>query len=118
MAGAAYAQAPAKVAGKWEMTTQGRQGPVTSTLTLEQDGEKLKGTLSGQRGDAPVTGTIKGNDINFSVTRQTPNGEFTIEYTGKVDGETMKGTISGGPGGGGPGGGQAPVREWSAKKAK
>ena len=45
-----------KVAGKWDMTTEGGQrGPQTSTLTLMQDGGKLTGTMAGGRGDTPVT---------------------------------------------------------------
>jgi len=67
---------------------------VTQTLTLQQDGSKRKGTLKGQRGEAPVTGSISGNNISFSVTRTTPNGEMKIDYTGTVSGEAMKGTLT------------------------
>ena len=98
----------AKVAGKWEMTSEGRQGPVTRNMTIEQDGEKIKGTLSGPRGDQEFTGTIKGKDISFIVKFQTPNGERTVEYKGTVDGDSMKGTVEMG---------QRTV-EWTAKRAK
>lgn len=70
----------------------GRGGP--QTLTFTQDGDKLSGTLHSGRGDSPVTGTVSGNNISFSVTRQTPNGEMKTDYTGTVSGETMKGTVS------------------------
>lgn len=69
----------------------GRGGP--QTLTFTQDGTKLTGTLHGGRGDSPVTGTISGNNITFSVTRQTQNGEMKIDYTGTVSGDSMKGTV-------------------------
>jgi hypothetical protein len=108
LAAGVAADEPAKVAGKWEMSWEGRQGPQTSTLTFEQDGEKLKGTMSGPRGDTPITGTIKGKEIKFSVTRQTPQGEFTVEYTGTVTGDEMKGTFQAGP----------MAREWKAKRVK
>jgi len=85
---------PANVAGKWEMSWEGRQGTQTSTLTLEQDGANLKGTMSGRRGDTPVTGTVKGKEITLTVKRQTPQGEFTQEFKGTVDGDSMKGTLS------------------------
>ena len=111
--GVALAQGPAKVAGKWEMTREGRQGPVTSALTFEQDGENLKGTLAGQQGEpAPLTGTIKGNKIAFTVKRQTPRGEFTVEYTGTVEGDAMKGTFTMGQGD------QARTVDWTAKRVK
>lgn len=97
---------PANVAGKWEMSWEGRQGTQTATLTLEQDGENLKGTMTGRRGDIPVTGTIKGKSITVVVKRQTPNGEFTQEYKGTVDGTSMKGTMSAGE----------RTIDWTAKK--
>jgi len=31
-----------------------------------------------------VTGAISGNNISFSVTRSTPNGDMKIDYTGTV----------------------------------
>jgi hypothetical protein len=91
----AKAQAPAKVAGAWEMTNQGRNGAVTSTLTLTQDGGALKGTLKGMNGmDVPLeSGTVSGNSITFTVKRMGRNGEVTVEYKGTVDGNTMKGTF-------------------------
>ncbi|MGH9793886.1 MAG: hypothetical protein ACRD5G_03860 [Candidatus Acidiferrales bacterium] len=97
---------PANVAGKWEMSWQGRQGAQTSTLVLEQSGETLKGTMSGRRGDTPVTGTVKGKDVTITVERETPNGKVTIEYKGTVDGNGMKGTAGRGE----------RTFEWTAKK--
>jgi hypothetical protein len=91
----AQAQAPAKVAGTWEMTNQGRNGVVTNTLTLTQDGGTLKGTMKGMNGmDIPLeNGTVSGNSIDFTVTRMGRNGEVKVEYKGTVDGNTMKGTF-------------------------
>ena len=86
------ADEPAKVAGSWEMSIETPRGTMTQTLTLQQDGSTLKGTLKGQRGEAPVTGSVTGNKITFTVTRDTPNGSFTIEYSGTADGDSMTGT--------------------------
>ena len=86
------ADEPAKVTGSWEMSIETPRGTMTQTLTLQQDGSTLKGTLKGQRGEAPVTGSVTGNKISFTVTRDTPNGSFTIEYSGTVDGDSMTGT--------------------------
>jgi hypothetical protein len=82
----------AKVTGSWEMSVETPRGPMTQTLTLQQEGSTLKGTLKGQRGEAPVTGSVTGNKISFTVTRETPNGSFTMEYSGTVDGDSMTGT--------------------------
>jgi hypothetical protein len=98
----------AKVGGTWEMTSQGRQGPQTSTLTIEQTGTKIKGTLKGARGEAPLEGTVDGNKINFTIERETPNGKFTASYAGTVDGDSIKGTVKMGE----------REAEWTAKKQK
>jgi hypothetical protein len=118
VAGSALAQGPAKVAGKWEYSTQGPQGPITQEMTVEQDGEKIKVTLKSQRGERSGEGTVKGNDISFTMKFQGRDGtERSFEYKGKVDGDNIKGTIEmGGGGGGGPQGGGP--REWSAKRVK
>jgi hypothetical protein len=104
----AVAEDAAKVGGTWEMTSQGRQGPQTSTLTIDQTGNKFKGTLKGQRGETPIEGTVDGNKIAFNVERDTPNGKFTINYTGTVDGDSIKGTAKMGE----------REMEWTAKKQK
>ncbi len=91
----AGAQESAKVAGTWEMTFMGRNGAQTSTLTLTQDGGTLKGTMKGMNGmELPLeNGTISGNAVDFTVTRQGRNGEVKVEYKGTVDGDTIKGTF-------------------------
>jgi hypothetical protein len=87
------ADEPAKVAGTWEMTFEGPRGTRTQTLTIQQDGGAIKGTAKGQRGEAPLEGSVTGNNIKFTITRETPNGTFTLEYSGTVDGDSMKGTV-------------------------
>jgi len=83
---------PAKVAGAWEMSSEGPRGTMTQTLTIQQDGGTIKGTLKGQRGESPIEGSVTGNKVNFTVKHETPRGTFTTEYTGTVDGDSMMGT--------------------------
>ena len=87
------ADEPAKVAGTWEMTFEGPRGTRTQTLTIQQDGSTIKGTVEGWRGPAPLEGSVTGNKISFTVKRDTPNGTLTLEYSGTVDGDSMKGTV-------------------------
>ncbi|MGH9642373.1 MAG: hypothetical protein ACRD3Q_08090 [Terriglobales bacterium] len=89
----ALADDAAKVGGTWEMTMQGRQGPVTNTLTIDQSGNTFKWTLKTMRGETPVEGKIDGNKISFNIERDTPNGKFTQEFSGTVDGDSIKGTV-------------------------
>jgi len=105
---AAAAQEPANVAGTWEVSSQGRNGPMTQTLTITQDGGKIKGTLTSQRGDANFEGTVTGNKVAFTIKRETDNGTFVIEYSATVDGDSMKGTAHS----------ERFDREWTAKRTK
>ena len=101
------ADEPAKVAGTWNMTIQGRQRTFDVTLTLTQDGSTIKGSTKGERGESPLEGTVNGNKITFTVTRETDNGTFKIEYTGTLEGDTLKGTSHS----------ERFDGEWSAKRA-
>jgi hypothetical protein len=102
------ADEPANVAGTWEMSSQGPNGPMTQNLTIQQDGSKIKGTLTGRRGETPFEGSVTGNKISFTIKRETPNGTFTMEYSATVDGDSMKGTAHSDRG----------DREWTAKRTK
>jgi len=88
------ADEPAKVAGTWEISSAGPNGTMTQTLTVQQDGGAIKGTLSGRRGDSPFEGTVTGNKLSFTVKRQTPNGDtMVIDYNATVDGDSMQGKV-------------------------
>jgi len=107
---ALFAQAQtANVSGDWELTIQGPRGEMTWSVNFVQDGEKLTVAMTGgpRGGESKGEGTIKGNEIEWSITRTTPQGERTITYKGKVEGNTMSGTVEFGPMG---------TREWTAKK--
>jgi len=84
------------VSGTWELTSEGRQGPMTREITIVQDGNNIKVTMPGFRGGDPMVaeGTVDGNNIEWTVTRETPRGEFTMVYKGTVDGDSMSGTMT------------------------
>jgi preprotein translocase subunit SecD len=98
LAGSAIVQAQSKtdVTGKWalEVTTQAG-GTTMPEVTLKQEGEKLTGHYTSQvLGDATVTGTIKGQQIELSFNVEVQGFGLHVIYTGTVDGNTMKGKIS------------------------
>lgn len=104
--------AAADVSGTWEMTSQGRRGERTMEISIVQDGEKITVTMPGRQGnDMTGEGTIQGNAIEWTITRETPRGEFTLTYKGTVDGDSMSGTVEMSGGMGGQGG-----MEWTATK--
>ena len=87
----AKAADPAHVNGVWDLSVETPNGTGTPTVTFKQDGETLTGTYKGRMGETPLTGSIKGNDIKFSITVHPQGQDLVIEYTGTVDGDTMKG---------------------------
>ena len=77
------------ISGKWEMTVPNKKGHQTWTLTLEQNGEQLKGILNSEGGDLPVTGTIKGQTINLLAKKFG----VTLELPATLNGDTMTGVM-------------------------
>jgi len=79
------------VTGAWAFEVETSQGSGSPTFTFKQEGEKLTGQYQGMLGEAPVTGTVKGNQIEFSF-KVSGQVEGTITYKGTVEQDTMKGT--------------------------
>jgi hypothetical protein len=80
------------LSGTWNAKVELGSGQSGSpTFVLKQDGEKLTGTYSGALGDAPVKGTVKGNDVTLDFDASGAH----IHYSGKVDndGKKMEGTV-------------------------
>jgi hypothetical protein len=95
----------AKVDGTWKLTLQSENKPQTPTLVFTSSGGKLTGAMKGGSEDIPITGTIDGNKITFSIS---PHGDGPFTFTGTVDGDSMKGTASIG----------GADRDWTATRPK
>lgn len=93
MAQAAWVQAQdTNVTGKWYFTVATPKGSGNPVVTFKQDGDKLTGHYAGSIGEAPLTGTIKGNDIKFQFTTDPKAGPAI--YTGKItDPRKMSGDV-------------------------
>ena len=89
--------------GTWDVEIEINGQTGTPVFTLKQDGDKLTGKYKGQFGEADVTGTVKGSDVEFAFEAQGAK----IVYTGTVEKDTMKGKADYA--------GQA-TGEWKAKK--
>lgn len=92
---AASAADKTDVSGVWNFQVETPAGSGTPTFTFKQEGEKLTGQYKGAFGEAPLTGTVKGNKIDFSIKVQAEGQQATLTYTGAVEKDgTMKGTVS------------------------
>ncbi len=81
------------VTGTWDLAVETPTGPGHPVFRFKQEGEKLSGHYRGAFGEAPVTGTLRGAAINFTVKVKAGNQDATLEYTGTVEGPTMKGQV-------------------------
>jgi hypothetical protein len=96
------------VNGDWDLTINSPQGTFNPKASLKQEGEKLTGALKGQRGELPVTGTVKDKEITITWTTKFQDQDMVITLTGTIDGDSIKG--------GADYGGLA-QGDWTAKRA-
>ncbi|HQR35164.1 MAG TPA: hypothetical protein PLK30_20670 [Blastocatellia bacterium] len=103
----AFAQSAA-IAGEWDAAMNTPGGTRNFKIKFKVDGDKLTGEVGRDTGSLPLTGTVKGNDIQFSYTVKYNDNDLVLTMTGKVDGDNIAGTVSFG--------GMA-EDSWSAKRA-
>jgi len=97
------------VTGTWDLAVETQEGTAHPSITLKQEGETITGTYQGQMGKSNLEGTVKGNDIKFTVTLKFQDVTYTVTYTGTVGDDTMKGAARFGDAGSGT---------WSAKRRR
>jgi hypothetical protein len=95
-------------AGDWEVALNTPGGVRNLKATFKIDGEKLTGSIKGERGDLPIDGSVKGKEVKFSYTIKYMDTDLLITMTGNFEGDTIKGAVDFG--------GFA-QDEWSAKRA-
>jgi len=93
--------------GTWEVTMTGGGhggqggnrggGAGAQSLTITQDGDKLKVNHKTARGENAYDATASGNTISWTEVRQSRDGNtMNITYKATLDGDTLKGTMGGG----------------------
>jgi hypothetical protein len=83
----------ADVSGTWELAVETAAGSGTPTFVLKQDGDKLTGQYTGQLGEAPVTGSVKGASVEFGFDLSVQGTAVHVTYAGTVEGSSMKGAV-------------------------
>ncbi len=87
------------VAGTWEGTSHGgghQEGDTPFTLDLEQDGEKVTGSVSSPQGGMEITSATFKDDL-LEIHLDTPDGNYVLKATlkeGQLKGDT---TLDGNP---------------------
>ena len=86
----------ADIAGTWKASVETPNGNFETVFVLKVDGSKLSGTVTGgPMGERTITeGKVDGDNLMFSITGSSPNGEFKLNYKGTVTGDDMKLEVS------------------------
>ncbi|HEY1497527.1 MAG TPA: hypothetical protein VGF49_23375 [Candidatus Solibacter sp.] len=84
----------ADVSGAWQFSVETNQGSGSPTVAFQQQGEKLTGTFHSQiLGDVQLTGSVKGNTIEFAFEGDVQGQKLKVTYKGTIESPTaMKGT--------------------------
>jgi hypothetical protein len=78
----------ANIAGKWQVSWQGKKKSREATMEIQQEDSKLSGTFEAQGGSKPLNRTLQGN----RVSRKVGGERRAINLTGMVEGDKMSGT--------------------------
>lgn len=80
---------PAKVdvTGTWKVEVEVGGQTGDPVFTLKQKGDKITGKYNGSFGEQEVTGTVKGNKVEFGFDLD----QGKVVYTGTIDKDSMKG---------------------------
>jgi hypothetical protein len=62
-------------------------------VTFTQDGEKLTGTYEGRYGKSNLQGTVKENQVQFTVTVVAEGTTVTGAFEGTFESDRMSGTV-------------------------
>jgi imidazolonepropionase-like amidohydrolase len=99
---AAAATGAANASGTWTLNVMltgsgNERQELSATLTLQQQGERLTGSLQGELGSGTIaTGTLVGSEINFTapITLPAPASQTTDAiFAGTISGNEMRGTV-------------------------
>jgi hypothetical protein len=92
MAGLASAP-PANVAGAWQFTVELEVATARPVVTFTQEGEKLTGTYEGRYGKSNLEGTVKENQLQFTVTMVAEGTTITGLFTGVYENDRLSGDV-------------------------
>jgi hypothetical protein len=82
----------ADISGKWLFQVETDAGSGTPEFTFKQNGETLTGQYKGTFGEAPLTGTVKGSEIKFTIKVDFQGQNISVTYVGTIEKDGMKGT--------------------------
>jgi hypothetical protein len=92
----APAAAQTNVAGTWEITIEGPEGPANATAVLAQDGMTFSGTITVAQAEGAeiANGKIEGGTMSFQLIVSVQGTELVLDVQGEVTGDSIAGQMS------------------------
>jgi hypothetical protein len=86
----------AAVTGTWALNVNLGTGNISVTLVLQQEGERLRGTIQGGFGSADIANASTGadGDIRFTVPVTFEGQTAEATFAGRITGNEMQGTVN------------------------
>ena len=84
------------VSGSWSLTVNLGQGDKTATLTLQQESERISGSISGALGAGEIANasTTPAGEVRFSVPLEIEGQTKEATFAGTVSGDQMRGSVT------------------------
>lgn len=92
----------ADLSGSWDLVVELSVGTGPVSLVVKQSGDKLTGTYTGTLGEAPLSGTVKGEQVVIVVDATYGGEKVKITYTGtlktekRIEGTAVYGSLGDG----------------------
>jgi len=82
------------VSGTWTMNINLGQGDKGATLTLQQEGDRVTGSIMGSLGTGEIANASAGDEIRFSVPLNIEGQTKEATFTGTLSGNEIRGTVT------------------------
>ena len=74
----------ADISGSWEAQVETSAGSGSPSFVFKQEREKLTGSYSGALGQAQLTGSVKGDAVEFSFDVSPQGDKVKVVYKGTI----------------------------------
>jgi hypothetical protein len=79
------------VSGRWQLSWRGRIGTEQAIVVLQQSGQALTGSFDGAHGGLPLSGSLDGTKLSFTVDFPGPPG-YRVLFSGVAQADRIEGT--------------------------
>ena len=82
--------------GSWSINVNLGTAPVAVTMVLQQEGDRLRGSMQGPLGSAEIANgsTTAGGDVRFTVPITFEGQTAEAAFTGRITGNEIRGTVN------------------------